>query len=98
MSKRNLKQKSKTNWAKVDAMSDEDIDYSDIPEQDNDFFKNAVIVMPQTKAIITLRIDRDVLEWLKKQGHGYQTRINALLRAYMNSRKTNKASRHKNAK
>ncbi len=40
------------------------------------------------KAQVTLRIDRDVLEWYKKQGRGYQTRINALLRAYMQAHKT----------
>lgn len=64
-------------------MSDDDIDYSDIPEQDADFFRTAVLKMPDTKAIITLRLDRDVLNWFKNQGRGYQTRINALLRAYM---------------
>jgi uncharacterized protein (DUF4415 family) len=68
-------------------MSDEDIDYSEIPEQGEDFFKNAVLRMPVTKAVMTLRIDRDVLKWFKAQGPGYQTRINALLRAYMEAQR-----------
>jgi uncharacterized protein (DUF4415 family) len=83
--KRNSKSKSGTDWAKVDAMPDDAIDYSEIPELDADFFKNAVWKMPDPKASITLRVDRDVLEWFKQQGPRYQTRINALMRAYMES-------------
>lgn len=86
MSKHSLKKKSKTDWAKVDAMSDDDIDYSDIPEQDTGFFRTAVLRMPDTKAVVTLRLDRDVLNWFKSQGRGYQNRINALLRAYMEAK------------
>lgn len=86
MSKKPLKRQSKTNWARLDALKDQDIDYSEIPELDDDFFKNAVLRMPEPKAIVTLRLDRDVLEWLKKQGPRYQTRINALLRAYMEAK------------
>jgi uncharacterized protein (DUF4415 family) len=64
-------------------MSDRDIDYSEIPEQKANFFKNATLRLPEAKAIVTLRLDQDVLKWFKRQGKGYQTRINALLRAYM---------------
>jgi uncharacterized protein (DUF4415 family) len=39
--------------------------------------------MPQAKEGVYLRLDQDVLEWFKAQGPGYQTRINAILRAYM---------------
>lgn len=66
-------------------MRDEDIDFSDIPELDEDFFRNAVIVMPTKKKAISLRVDEDVLEWFKKQGKGYQTRMNAVLRHYMDA-------------
>ena len=64
-------------------MSDRDIDYSDIPELEKDFFKHATLVLPEPKATVTMRMDRKVLKWFKSQGRGYQTRINALLRAYM---------------
>jgi uncharacterized protein (DUF4415 family) len=74
--------KSETDWARVDAMTDEEIDTSDIPELDETFFKNAVLWMPKPKKSISLRIDQDVLEWFKSQGKGYQTRINAVLKAY----------------
>ena len=63
-------------------MLDEDIDYSDIPELDDDFFKNAKVVISPRKKPVALRLDADVLEWMKAQGKGYQSRINAILRAY----------------
>lgn len=72
----------KSNLDRIDAMRDEDIDYSDIPELDENFFKEARVVMPSGKKQLTLRLDADVLEWMKAQGKGYQSRINAILRAY----------------
>jgi len=64
---------------------DSEIDYSDIPPLDDDFWKNAVrnpLYRP-TKKSTTVRVDSDVLAWLKQQGKGYQTRINAILREAM---------------
>ena len=72
---------------RVDALREQEIDYSEIPELGDDFFKSAVLRMPEPKALVTLRLDRDVLEWFKKQGPKYQTRINALLRAYVEAKK-----------
>jgi uncharacterized protein (DUF4415 family) len=63
-------------------MRDDDIDLADIPELDESFFKNAVIRLPGKKVPVTIRLDREVLEWFKAQGKGYQSRINALLKAY----------------
>ena len=80
MKKRSSRKVSRTNWAKIDALRDDQIDYSDIPEQGKDFFKKAVLWLPQPKATLTIRLDRQVLDWFKAQGRGYQTRINALLR------------------
>ena len=77
------KKRSKTNWDKVKAKVDSDIDTSDIPELDPEFFKSAELRMPATKTSITVRLDTDVLEWYRRQGKGYQTRINAVLRTYM---------------
>jgi uncharacterized protein (DUF4415 family) len=68
-------------------VADDEIDRSEIPEVSPEQFAQAVVrrgLEPvRTKAQITLRIDQDVLEWFREQGPGYQTRINALLRAYM---------------
>ena len=74
-------------WAKFDAMTDEDIDLSDCPEITPEQFAKAVvrqgISKRRKKAQVTLPIDDDVLEWFKSQGRGYQAQINSLLRAYM---------------
>ena len=67
---------------RVDALRDEEIDYSDISELDAEFFRKARVVVPPRKQQLTIRLDTDVLAWLKSQGKGYQSRINAILRAY----------------
>src|SRR2546425_298033 len=77
----------KTDWKRLDAMKDEDIDFSDIPEITPEMFARAVLrrnfkPIPRKKQL-TLRVDGDVVEWYQRQGPGYQTRINSLLRAYM---------------
>lgn len=77
-----MNKESKTDWKKLAKMKDEDIDFSDIPELDEKFIKNVVIRLPK-KRPITIRLDDDVIEWYKSQGRGYQTRINQLLRRYM---------------
>lgn len=75
---------SKTDWNRLSQMSDEDIETSDIPELDGDFFRRADLRLP-AKQSVTLRVDSDVLDWFKSKGRGYQTRINKLLRQYMNA-------------
>ncbi|WP_100639378.1 BrnA antitoxin family protein [Marinobacter salexigens] len=78
---------SKTDWKRLVEMEDEAIDTSDIAELGDDFFKKAELRVP-AKQPVTLRIDEDVLVWFKAQGKGYQTRINKLLRQYMESQVT----------
>ncbi|NBF01556.1 3-oxoacyl-ACP synthase [Pseudomonas sp. Fl5BN2] len=73
---------SKTDWDRLAKTDDQGIDTSDIPELDDDFFRRAEVHLPGKKAV-TIRLDADVLEWFKGQGAGYQTRINQLLRQYM---------------
>ena len=67
---------------KIDATKDEDIDYSDIPEFDDAFIDSVEMKFSPGKKQIALRVDTDVLDWMKAQGKGYQSRINAILRAY----------------
>jgi len=73
---------SKTDWERLAKQNDQDIDTSDIPELGEDFFRRAELRVPVKRAV-TIRLDADVLEWFKGQGTGYQTRINQLLRQYM---------------
>lgn len=91
MKKKATSKKSRTDWERVKATTDKDIDLSDNPELTPEMFARAVVrrgLKPVLrKHQITLRIDGDVLEWFKKQGQGYQTLINSLLRAYMEAHK-----------
>lgn len=64
------------------AMKDQDIDYSDIPELDDEFWKNARVVDPDHTTPVTLRVKKSVLEVYKALGKGYQTRMNAVLESY----------------
>lgn len=64
-------------------MADEEIDTGDIPPLDDDFFAHAELRLPKPKQSVTIRLDADVVEWYKAQGKGYQTRMNAILRRYM---------------
>ncbi len=90
MSARKRPAKSKTDWARVRAMRYEDIIIDDDnPAFTDEDFARAVVrvggkIVPRKEAI-TLRLDADVLAWFKAQGPDYQTRINELLRAYMNA-------------
>jgi uncharacterized protein (DUF4415 family) len=61
------------------------IDYSDIPQLGEVFFAKAATPWPPVKKQLTIRLDADVLDWLRRQGRGYQTRINRILRVVMES-------------
>jgi uncharacterized protein (DUF4415 family) len=63
-------------------VKDKDIDFSDIPELDETFWKNARLVEPEGTQQITLRVKKSVLETYKATGKGYQTRMNAVLESF----------------
>ena len=92
MKKETIMQQSQTDWKAIDTMKDKDINLSDLAEVAPDKFAQAIIrkgLKPvQKKSQITLRVDTDVLNWFKAQGKGYQTNINALLKAYMEANKS----------
>ena len=92
MKKEAIMKQSQTDWKTIDAMKDKDINLSDLPEVSPDKFAQAIVrkgLKPvQKKTQITLRVDTDVLNWFKDQGRGYQTNINALLKAYMKANET----------
>ena len=84
MSKKSIK----SALARLDRIKDADIDYSDIPPLGKEFFTKATAAWPPAKQQLTIRLDADVLNWLKANGRGYQTRINRILRAAMESHPT----------
>ena len=79
------KKSTKSDLARIDGMKDAEIDYSDIPPLDKSFYTRATEAWPPAKQQLTIRLDVDVLTWLKAHGRGYQTRINRILRAAMES-------------
>jgi uncharacterized protein (DUF4415 family) len=72
-------------------MTDKEIDLSDSPELTPEMFARAVVrrgLKPKGRKVqLTVRVDGEVLDWFRSQGRGYQTQINALLRAYMEASK-----------
>ena len=81
-------QRGRADLAKLRKMSEREIRRSSPPELADlppDFFAQASLVHPIAKQPISLRIDADVLDWFKQQGPRYQSRMNAVLRAYMSA-------------
>jgi len=81
----NLPPLTKAQMARLRALKSRDIDYSDIPPLTETFLENSIRnpFFKPVKTSTTVRIDADVLVWLRQQGKGYQTRINAILRDAM---------------
>jgi uncharacterized protein (DUF4415 family) len=84
---RDSPRKGKTDWARVDALTDEDIAEAVANDPDAALididWSDAVLVIPAKKKAISIRVDEDVLDYFKSQGDGYQRRMNAVLRSYM---------------
>jgi len=89
MKQKSISEESVTDWERVEAMTDAEIDLSDIPAIAPEKFAQAIVrrgLQPSPKKQqLTLRLDSDVVAWFKAQGQGYQSRMNALLRAYMDA-------------
>ncbi len=78
----------RTDWAAVHAKTEEDLarDTASDPAWDgipDDWYKDAVLVIPEPKKLLSLRLDSDIVEWFRSKGPGYQTRINAVLRSFI---------------
>ena len=74
----------------IGAVKDENIDFSDIPELDEQFWSNASLVEPDHTEQITMRVKRSVLDFFRAPGKGYQTRINRVLESYVRAQQESK--------
>lgn len=74
-----IMQLSKTRLSEIESLSEDAIDTSEIPELDEDFWENADMIIPEN----FLQIEPEIIEWFKEQGQNYHTRINTVLRQYM---------------
>ncbi len=95
-SRSELPEDTGTDWERLEAMSEEEINEAAASDPDArptnaDFWKDAKVVMPKRKQPITLRVDQDVLAFFKEGGAGYQTRMNAVLRAFMEHQRKGKS-------
>lgn len=93
------KHKSRTDWARVDLLTDAEIEAAVASDPDaapiltEEWFRQAGWMPPLTKKGVFLRLDPDVVAWFKEGGAGYQTRMNRVLRAYMLAHRTPAAKR-----
>ncbi len=77
--------RSKTNITKLRQTNDTNINYKDNPATTKEFWEDAKIFMPQHKVHISLRLDENIINYFREEGKGYQSRINAILKAYINT-------------
>jgi len=76
----------------IGKLSDEEIDFSDIPRFDPSAWKDAVVIpAKKSKRLVSIRLDPDVADFFQMQGKGYSAKINAVLRAYVDAKKAEKA-------
>ncbi len=83
MNKNSIIDQSLTDWEYVNNLTDEEIDTSDIPLLDEDWFAQATIRWPKPEKTIAIGVDAEVVNWFQLLGQGYQSRINTVLRTYM---------------
>ena len=82
MNEKDLKKHSETNWEQLKTISDEEIDTSDIPPLDEDFFAGALLRVAKGKVPVLLSVDEEIADWYKKQGGDFQNLVNTALRDY----------------
>jgi len=82
-----MKTSSKTNWNKLKNLTDSQIDYSDIPETNSEFWSDAEIILPQNKVDLKIKVDEDIAIWLKQFGEKYNNTINRILRSHFSTYK-----------
>ncbi len=80
MNEKNLETRSKTDWDRIDKMTDEEIDLSDSPELGEEFFANAEWRLPKNRKPVTLSVDTEVSEWFEAQGAELEYRINSAMK------------------
>ena len=84
--------KGKTDWNRLEHLGDAEIrkavkaDLDAAPVASSEWFRRAKLLEPHPKTPISMRLDEDIVKWFRARGRGYQTRINAVLRAYVESR------------
>ena len=87
MNEKDLKKQSETDWAKIEAMTDKDIDVSDISPLDENFFTNARLRMPKGKVSVLLTVDKETNDWYQAHGEEAKELMSVALRIYAEAHK-----------
>jgi uncharacterized protein (DUF4415 family) len=97
MKEKDMSNTSRTDWSRIDAMSDEDIDTSDIPPLTDEFFSKAKLRMPSSSLpTVAIRVDSETLAWFQSKGEEAEQHMAAALRIYAEAQK-NAASMRQSA-
>ena len=90
---------SQSDWARAAAMTEEELEAAIASDPDEAGWEydwdNVIIGFPKPKRQVTVRLDGDIIEWFKETGKGYQTRMNAVLRSYVETQKRQELERRK---
>lgn len=96
---------SQTDWARFDAMTEEELEAAILSDPDEaglhpdlENWNNVVVGFPESKRQVTVRLDGDIIDWFKESGRGYQTRMNAVLRSYVEAQKRQELARKRRAR
>jgi uncharacterized protein (DUF4415 family) len=81
-----------TDWATLEAMTDEEIDYSEIPPLTEAFFENAILRIPAKQVGSLVQLDSEIVEWYRSQETDYKTLIDSVLRRHMEASRNKQAS------
>ena len=73
---------SKTDWARIDAMTDDDVDTSDIPPLSDDFFEKAELRLPSNTTTVSVRLTSETLAWFQSKGEAAEEHMTAALQIY----------------
>ena len=87
MSGKNSIDTSRTDWTALESLSDEDIDYSDIPPLTDEFFERAILRIPAAQAGNLIKLEPDVMKWFRSRTEQSTELVNTVLRQYIENNK-----------
>jgi uncharacterized protein (DUF4415 family) len=87
MSEKNLNKSSKTDWTRLESMTDEEIDTSESKPLDEKFFANAKLRMPKNKVSVIINLDKEISEWYESQGEESKDLMSVALKIYADAHK-----------
>ena len=85
-----MEKSSKTDWEALESMTDEEIDYSDVPSLSDSFLENASVWRPKSKVSVTVEMDADLLDWFQKECKDWRAGVQTALRIYVEANRVHR--------